>query len=138
MTVELLYLDSSAIVKLIAREPETPALVDRLRERPDIVSSALARVEVLRAARRDRSRVAEIRRAEAVMASIALLRIDDAVLDAAAAIGGPDLRSLDAIHLASALSLGDALTAIVTYDRQLASGAHDHGIEVLMPSTQRS
>lgn len=136
MTVELLYLDSSAIVKLIAREPETPALVDRLRARPDIVSSALARVEVMRAVRRARSYVAEVRRAEAVMESIALLRIDDAVLDRATAIGAPDLRN--AIHLASALSLGDALTAIVTYDRQLASGAREHGIEVLMPSTERS
>lgn len=134
MTVELLYLDSSAIVKLIALEPETPALVDRLRERPDVVSSALARVEVLRAVRRARAPAAEVRRAEAVIGSITLLRLDDAVLDRAAAIGAADLRSLDAVHLASALSLGDALTALVTYDRQLASGAREHGIEVLMPT----
>lgn len=133
MTVELLYLDSSAIVKLVAREPETSALVDRLRERPDVVSSALARVEVLRAVRRARSSSATIRRAESVMDGIALLRVDEAILDHATAIGARDLRSLDAIHLASALSLGNALSALVTYDRRLASGARAHGIEALTP-----
>lgn len=138
MTVELLYLDSSAIVKLVAREPETTSLVDRLKDGPDVVSSALARVEVLRAVRRARSSAAEVRRARTVLESIALLRIDDIVLDRATVIGAPALRSLDAIHLASALSLGDALTGIVTYDRQLATEAEKVGIEVLMPSSRSS
>ncbi len=138
MTVELLYLDSSAIVKLISREPETAALTDRLAGRPDVVSSALARAEVLRAMGRVRASRSEMRRAEAVLGAIALLRIDDIVLDQAIAIGPVTLRSLDAIHLASALILGDALTAIVTYDARLASAAGVFGVDVLMPSGQIS
>lgn len=134
MTVELLYLDSSAIVKLVAREPETDALVARLRAGPDLVSSALARVEVGRAARRARVPGAGLPRVEAVLERIALLRIDEAILEAAAAVDPPDLRSLDAIHLASALSLGEALTAVVTYDAQLKGAARTRGIEVLTPA----
>jgi len=138
VTVELLYLDSSALVKLISREPETAALTDRLAGQPDVVSSALARVEVFRAMSRVRAPKSEVRRAEAVLGAIALLRIDDAVLDRAAAIGPTTLRLLDAIHLASALSLGDALTAIVTYDARLASAAGVLGVDVEIPSGQTS
>lgn len=138
MTVDLLYLDSSAIVRLISREPETAALADRLAGRPDVVSSALARLEVLRAMGRVRASRAEIRRAEAVLGAIAMLRIDDIILERAIDIGPATLRSLDAIHLASALSLGEALTAIVTYDRRLASAAGVLGVGVLMPSGQIS
>lgn len=134
MTVDLLYLDSSAIVKLISREPETAALADRLAGRPDVVSSLLARVEVLRAMGRVHASRSEMRRAESVLGAIALLRIDDTVLERATAIGPVTLRSLDAIHLASALSLGDALTAIVTYDARLASAAGVLGVDVLAPS----
>ena len=134
MTVELLYLDSSAIVKLVAREPETDALVERLRTGADLVSSALARVEVARAVRRAGIPGVDLPRAEAVLDALALLRIDEAVLDAAGLMDPPDLRSLDAIHLASALSLGEALGALVTYDAQLASAARTSGLEVLAPS----
>lgn len=137
MTAELLYLDSSAIVKLVAPEPESSSLVDRLRDGPDVVSSALARVEVLRTVRRARGTAAEVRRAQAVLESIALLRIDEAVLDRATVVGAQALRSLDAIHLASALSLGDALTAVVTYDRRLASEARKMKMEVLTPLSRR-
>lgn len=134
MTVELLYLDSSAIVKLVAREPETDALVERLRSDPDLVSSALARVEVGRAVRRARLPGVDLPRANAVLDRIALLRIDEGILEAAQARDPADLRSLDAVHLASALSLGDLLDAIVTYDAQLASAARLQGLEVFAPS----
>jgi len=134
VTVELLYLDSSAIVKLVAREPETDALVERLRTGADLVSSALARVEVGRAVRRAGIPGVDLPRAEAVLDAIALLRIDEAILHAAGLMDPPDIRSLDAIHLASALSLGEALGALVTYDAQLASAARTSGLEVLAPS----
>lgn len=134
MTAELLYLDSSAIVKLVAREPETDALVERLRSRPDLVSSGLARVEVARAVRRARLPGVDVPRAEAVLERIALLRIDEAILESAGLLDPPDLRSLDAVHLASALSLGEALAGLVTYDDHLASAAQTTGLQVVAPS----
>ena len=134
MTVEVLYLDSSAIVKLVAREPETDALVERLRPGPDLVTSALARTEVARATRRAGVAGVDPARADAVLERIALLRVDEAVLDLAGALDPPRLRTLDAIHLASALTVGEALTALVTYDDQLASAARGEGLQVLAPS----
>jgi uncharacterized protein with PIN domain len=70
----MLYLDSSAIVKLVAREPETPELVEAVRADPAVVSSALAWTEVIRAVRRARGLVA---RAREVLEGIALVPIDD-------------------------------------------------------------
>jgi len=100
------YLDSSALVKLVVAEPESSALRRHLRSRPIRVSCALARVEVVRAVRRHgREATARARR---VLARTRLLRIDDALLDAAAFLDGGVLRSLDAIHLAAAQALGAA------------------------------
>ena len=109
----LLYLDSSALVKLVVAEPETPALLQFLAEWPHRVSSALARVEVLRAVKRTRAGPAVRRRASRVLARVALIRIDDSVLAGAARVAPPELRTLDAIHLATAQSLDD-LAGIVT------------------------
>ncbi|HLF70226.1 MAG TPA: type II toxin-antitoxin system VapC family toxin [Actinomycetota bacterium] len=136
MTAELLYLDSSAIVKLISRESESTALATRLAEGPDVVTSALAQVEVLRAMSRVHASRTEVRRAEAVLGAITMLRIDDIVLERAATIRPVTLRSLDAIHLASAVSVGETLTALVTYDARLASAAEGLGVDVLTPSDQ--
>ena len=119
----LVYLDSSAIVKLVRTEPETAALVAHLRAWPERVSSALARLELLRALRRDRALPQTYRRASEVLARLALIRIDDSVLATAEGLDPSDLRALDAIHLATALSLGRDLTAVVTYDRRLAEAA---------------
>ena len=130
----LLYLDSSALVKLIAREAESAALIAFAREWPERVSSQLARVEVLRALRRAAATTASRRRAEDVLARIALIRIDDAVIAAASALDPADLRSLDAIHLATALSLGAELGAFVSYDRRLLEAAEKARISTVAPS----
>lgn len=130
----LLYLDSSALVKLIAREAESDALIAFARAWPERVSSQLARVEVLRALRRVAASPATRRRAEDTLARIALIRIDDAVIAAASEIDPADLRSLDAIHLATALSLGADLGVFVSYDRRLVEAADKARIPAAAPS----
>jgi len=126
----VLYLDSSAIVKLVAREPETPALVEAVRADPAVVSSALAWTEVVRAVRRARGRVA---RAQQVLDGIALVPLDEGTLRAAGDLAPAGLRTLDAIHLATALSLGEDVTGLVTYDERLAEAAAAVGIDVIAP-----
>jgi len=133
MNARLLYLDSSAIVKLVVREPETVALLALLEEWPERVSSVLARVEVLRALRRARAPAADFRRAELLLARLGLVRLDHEIVAAAAALEPADLRTLDAIHLATAVSLRDELAGLVTYDQRLAQAAGAARISVLMP-----
>ncbi len=133
MTASLVYLDSSAILKLVIAEPETPALIELLGRHPDRVSSALARVEVLRAIRRARGSPAELRRAEDVLLRIALIRIDDDIIARAADLPPYEIRSLDAIHIASALAIRDELAALISYDKRLASAAAKLNIPVLVP-----
>jgi predicted nucleic acid-binding protein len=127
-----LYLDSSALVKLVVTEPESAALRRYLRRRPLRVSSALARVEVPRAVRAHGR--AAVARARAVLARLRLLRLDDALLDEAAELDGGVLRSLDAIHLASAATLGTELDAVLTYDRRMTEAARAMGIAVSAPA----
>lgn len=125
------YLDSSAIVKLVVREPETEALLAFLQPRPVRVTSALARVEVVRAVRRHgRSAVA---RSTAMLDSLSQLVLDDALLDSAAAIDADQLRSLDAIHLASAQQFEGELDALVTYDERMLTAGRALGLPVSAP-----
>ncbi len=131
--MRLLYLDSSALVKLVVREPETAALLAVLRQHTDSVSSALARVEVLRAvARVTRSKTVRDR-ALAVLERVALVTIDDQILEAAAALPPTSLRSLDAIHLATVLELGPQLEALVCYDQRLCAAAGKLGLAIMSP-----
>jgi len=131
--VSVVYLDASALVKLVVREPESVALMEFLREHPDRVSSALALAEVPRALRRARFGAAERRRAREVLARVALVDIDRRALAAAAAIEPPTVRTLDAIHLATALALHEDLAALVTYDRRLAVAAERADLPVQAP-----
>ena len=131
--MSLFYLDSSALVKLVAPEPETPALLSLLEPRPEVVSSALARVEVLRAAARAGGGKRARERARAVLERVVLVAVDDPILEAAAALGPVDLRSLDAIHLATALTLRREAEAIVSYDARLNAAAEALGLPVLTP-----
>lgn len=133
MSESLLYLDSSAIVKLILPEPETGALMDLLSDRPERVTSALARVEVPRAVRRTGGDAPSLRRAEDVLVRLGTIGLDEEVLRAAARLDPGELRSLDAIHLATALSLGEQLGAMVAYDARLAEAARVNGLTVLAP-----
>ena len=126
------YLDSSAIVKLVVREPETKALLAFLEPRHVRVTSALARVEVVRAVRRHgRSATA---RATAMVDALSQLAVDDALLDSAAAIDADQLRSLDAIHLESAQQLEGELDVFVTYDERMLAAARGLGLPVSLPT----
>jgi predicted nucleic acid-binding protein len=126
----LLYLDASALVKLVQPESETAALIHELARWPDQVSSPIAEVELHRAARRIGQR---LRRAEDVLAQLSFLPFDEDVRLVAGAVGSPSLRSLDAIHLASALSLGDDLGAFCCYDRRLLADAEAAKLTVISP-----
>jgi predicted nucleic acid-binding protein len=127
------YLDSSAIVKLAVREPESDALRRHLRRRRPWVSSALARAEVLRALLPAGTTALEAGRQ--VLARCDLIRVNDAVLNRAGTMLPPDLRTLDAIHLASAWRLGRDLGELVTYDERLAAAGRQAGLRVTAPSS---
>ena len=132
MSVErVTYLDSSAIVKVIVREPESTALRAYLRGRGPVVSSALARTEVARAVLGLGSAVE--RRAQDALARIELVRINDRVLVAAGTLRPLELRFLDAIHLATALLVGEALGQFVVYDAKLAKACRAAGIKTASP-----
>lgn len=128
---KLVYLDSSAIVKLVVREPETAALRRFLRRRRTLVSSALARAEVLRAVVGHGETARKT--AESVLARLELLRVNDRVLRAAGMLPPAGLRTLDAIHLASALTLSDNLTHVVCYDDRLTDAASECGLTTAAP-----
>lgn len=127
-----IYLDSSAIVKLVVREAETEALKASLRGKRTIVSSALARTEVLRAvlAHGEPAR----KTAEKTLARIELLRVSDRLLREAGRLQPVGLRTLDAIHLASALALEDQLSQLICYDVRMARAAEDLGIKTVTPN----
>jgi predicted nucleic acid-binding protein len=125
------YLDSSALVKLVVAESESEALQRFLRNRRIRVTSSLAKVEVRRAVRFQGKPADD--RVTKVLARIRLLTIDNALLDAAAALDAAVLRSLDAIHLASAMELGDDLDCVVTYDRRMSDAASVLGLVVRAP-----
>ncbi|HVT17373.1 MAG TPA: type II toxin-antitoxin system VapC family toxin [Thermoanaerobaculia bacterium] len=131
---KLLYLDSSALVKLVLREAESDALLRSLGAWPACVTSELAYVEVVRAARRAAADPAVERRAEEVLAAVHLLKIDGELLSQAGRLEPRTVRALDALHLASALSLGDDLGAMAIYDAALAAAAAACGIAVLAPA----
>ena len=125
------YLDSSALVKLIAIEAETAALRQELRRWPDRASSSLASIEVARTARRLGGHAPAL--AARVLSGLRLLAIDP-IVPAAAQIGGATLRSLDAIHLAMAFSISGELGALITYDNRMISDGQSIGLPVLSPT----
>ena len=125
------YLDSSAIVKLVVREPESWALRRYLRGR-SVVSSALARAEVARAVLPLGETAS--RRVREVFSRIDLVRIDEKVLTLAASMEPSSLRTLDAIHLATASLFGATLTGIVCYDRRMCRAAEARRWAVAAPA----
>jgi uncharacterized protein len=126
-----LYLDSSALVKLVVPEPESEALRAEIARWERHVSSALVRTELVRACAR--IGVAARRVAERVVASLDLLAIDDAILDAAGRLRPLQLRTLDAVHVASAQTVGSALGAVVAYDTRLIEGAKAAKLTTIVP-----
>jgi predicted nucleic acid-binding protein len=130
----MLYLDTSALIKLIRREPESGALADWLDTQTVAawVSSTLIEVELPRALRRiDPSLLAEV---PAIVARVSRYEVDEVVRAAAAAYSDATLRSLDAIHLATGDAVfGTMLTAFVTYDERLLAAAATAGLPVAAP-----
>jgi predicted nucleic acid-binding protein len=126
------YLDASALIKLVFQEQETGALETFLRDRPVRVSSALARVEVMRAARTVGDRLVT-RHAAALLGAVELIAPDTGLLADAARLEPLTLRSLDAVHLATAVALLPDIDGMVVYDRRLADAARHAGLTVWAP-----
>lgn len=126
------YVDSSALLKLVAREPETSALETELANRDGLVTSRLAVLECRRAARRVQQR-SVLQRVDDVLDALYLIDLTPAILDHASVVEPPTLRSLDSVHLATALSIGDATLAVITYDVRLADASRAAGLSVIQP-----
>lgn len=127
------YLDTSAAVKLVVGERGSKALLAWAAAHADeVVSSDLLRTELFRATRR--AAPEHLRRARTVLDSITILALPAGVFERAGELEPPEMRSLDALHLAVALDLGDDLDGIVTYDERLAAAAELHGVAVVAPS----
>jgi uncharacterized protein len=129
----VIYLDTSAFVRLVRGERETPALQAFLRDRPagPLVSSALLVVETRRAVLREAPD--QLARADLLLTRIDQVDVTRSVLEAASRLPDPGLRSLDAIHLATALQLEGDLEALVTYDGRLAAAAGRQKLPVVSP-----
>ena len=133
MTAErAIYLDSSAIVKLAVTEKESAALRRYLRRRAPLVVSALVRTEVARALLP--LGLAAVQRGHDVLTRIELIRVTDRILLEAGSLLPADLRSLDAIHLATMRQLGESLRRLVTYDNRMASAALELAIATVAPT----
>ena len=130
----MIYLDSSALVKLALAEPETAALSSYLAKRADqaLVSSSLHRAEVLRAIWQ--AEPGALPRAQRMIRRVSLVTLSHDVLDNAATLPPGELSTTAAIHLASALTLKRDLTAFVSYDRQLLGAAESAGLPVASPA----
>jgi predicted nucleic acid-binding protein len=126
------YVDSSALLKLAVREAKTAALEADLAGREGLVASRLAVVECRRAARRASNRRV-LQTVDQILDAIYLIEVTPAILDDAAALDPPILRSLDAIHLATALSVGDPGIEVITYDGRFAAAARAKGLIVVHP-----
>ena len=127
------YVDSSALLKLVLPEPERPALERVLSRWPDRISSVLLPIECRRIVLRAGSPPGVRARLEQELSGVTLVRLDESIQRLASTIGPPGLRSLDAIHLATALSIGDYPEAFVTYDERLAAAARAAGLNVITP-----
>lgn len=129
----VVYLDASAIVKLVVRESETEALrayLDGLQ----LITSEISLTEVLRAAQLRTGAIEVIEQAENVLRRFDVVALDEELHRAAARAVPRELRTLDAIHLVSALRLRDRLGAVVVYDRRLTQAARDAGLAVEAPA----
>ena len=130
-----LYLDASALVKLVQVEAESAALRRYLKRHPgdQKATSSLSRVEVVRAVLD--GGVSAVAKARRQLGRLYVVPLDRALLDDAAMLGaGIILRSLDAIHLAAAQRLGPDLRSVITYDPRMHQAADALGLPVVAPS----
>jgi len=132
LTQLVAYLDASALVKLVAKERESGALAAFLVDMEHRTSSRVSVVELSRAAARHGPRA--LAGVDAVLEALEFIELDATLARGAAAVRPSSLRSLDAIHLASAAAVGDSLRAFVTYDARLADAAASLGLPVVAPA----
>jgi predicted nucleic acid-binding protein len=125
------YADASALVKLVVVEAESPAAYRWFTEAPRIATSRIGIIETVRASSRREHDPAQ---RERVLAEIEVIEIAELIARSAAALRPPVLRTLDAIHLATALALVPDLDAFVTYDDRLAAAARALGLPVVRPA----
>lgn len=127
------YADTSALVKLVVAEPESPALQAWIAATgTGLATSDLTRTELLRAVRR--AAPTHMVRAREVLDSLTILRLGTATFESAALLDPEILRSLDAVHLAAALELGEDLDGMLTYDDRMAHAARLVGVAVVAPA----
>ena len=138
----VVYIDTSALVKLVVREAESDALERALPDLGELATSAITSIELAREVARARAdgtaEVADDYAILALLAALAEVPLDVEVRSAAASLTPIELRTLDAIHLASALTLADDLTAVLAYDKRLQNAARSRGITVLAPGSDSS
>ena len=126
------YVDTSAIGRVLLEEPDKLTIQNALDTFDRVTASNLLRVELRRVGLRREL----LDRANILLTDISLIPMDDQILTTAGTLTPPAVGTLDAIHLATAIRLSRAgeLDALMTYDKQLAAGAKEHGITVLSPS----
>jgi len=125
------YVDASALVKLIVDEPESPSMFRWYVESGRLATSTIGIIETRRAANRRGHDPVHL---ENVLRSVVILEVDGIVARSASRVAPSALRTLDAIHLATALAMGPEIGAFVTYDDRLAEAARAVGLPVLRPA----
>jgi uncharacterized protein len=128
----LIYVDTSALLKLVWPEPGSAGVAMELAARTDLVSSTLLALEARRGAIRNDP--ATLPRVDMLLSRFDLVAISDAVIDTASRLPDPMLRSLDAIHLATALLLREDIDVLLSYDDRLVAAAASHGIKTATPA----
>ena len=127
------YLDTSAAAKLVVAGPASEAMASwPATHETRVIASDLLRTELLRATRR--AAPDRMQRARSVLDALTLFNLTSATFERAATLDAEELRSLDALHLAAALELGDELDGIVTYDSRMAAAASLYGVAVIAPT----
>ena len=129
----MIYLDTSATVKLVTADEESAALINWLNVHLDehLVTSAIGHIELIRAA--TRAGAAATAAARKVASTIDTLVLTETIATIAATIPPAELRTLDAIHLATAHAHRHSLTAFCVYDRQLLEAAKTQDLPTVSP-----
>lgn len=129
----MIYVDTSALLKEVLLEPDSAELHDYLAQRPaeGLVSSILLTVEMRRAVQRGNPR--SLPRVDLLLTRVSQVELSAAVVEMASRLPDPGLRSLDAIHVATALLVRDELTAVVSYDKRMVAVARSEGLPVVSP-----
>lgn len=128
----MIYVDTSALLKLVKPEAESKALAAYLHDETELVSSTLLAVEARRGALRNTPE--KLPRVDILLSRIDMVEISGPVIESASRLPDPLLRSLDAIHLATALLIREEIDVLLTYDVRLTEAAQAHGISTAAPT----